>query len=216
MIRLGRGALVLAALLALTAGFVDAVGFLQLGGFFLSFMSGNTTRLGVALGSGLWVSAGFAALLIGLFVVGVIVASLIPESAPWRRSALLVGVAALLGLAAVFSDQSSWLAAGLAAAAMGALNIVFERDGEIAFGVTYMTGGLARMGIRIAGIIKGGPQWAFVPHLLLWLAMACGAILGCITQALLAGAAFWIAAGVCTGLAGLAGLLSSRDRAAQW
>lgn len=29
------------------AGFVDVVGFLTTGGFFVSFMSGNTTRLGI-------------------------------------------------------------------------------------------------------------------------------------------------------------------------
>jgi len=32
------------------AGFVDSVGFLSAGGYFVSFMSGNTTRLGVSLG----------------------------------------------------------------------------------------------------------------------------------------------------------------------
>ena len=37
----------LAIALAALAGFVDAVGFLTAGGYFASFMSGNTTRLGV-------------------------------------------------------------------------------------------------------------------------------------------------------------------------
>lgn len=39
----------LAAGLALLAGYVDAIGFLRLGGLFVSFMSGNSTRLAVAL-----------------------------------------------------------------------------------------------------------------------------------------------------------------------
>ncbi len=42
-----RFAIALAAL----AGYVDAVGYLSAGGYFVSFMSGNTTRLGVALGT---------------------------------------------------------------------------------------------------------------------------------------------------------------------
>ena len=35
--------------LSTLAGYVDATGFLMLGGFFVSFMSGNSTRLGVGL-----------------------------------------------------------------------------------------------------------------------------------------------------------------------
>ena len=35
--------------LAALAGFVDALAYISLGGFFASFMSGNTTRLGVGL-----------------------------------------------------------------------------------------------------------------------------------------------------------------------
>ncbi|QLQ13070.1 MAG: DUF1275 domain-containing protein [Brevundimonas sp.] len=80
MSRLGREALVLAACLALTAGFVDAVGFLELGGFFLSFMSGNTTRLGVGLAANEVTVLSRAGLLIGMFVAGVTLASLLPET----------------------------------------------------------------------------------------------------------------------------------------
>lgn len=39
----------LAVALAGLAGFVDAIRTISAGGFFVSFMSGNTTRLGVAL-----------------------------------------------------------------------------------------------------------------------------------------------------------------------
>ncbi len=38
-----------AAGLSALAGFVDAIGFIKLGGYFVSFMSGNSTRLAVAL-----------------------------------------------------------------------------------------------------------------------------------------------------------------------
>ena len=38
----------MAVLLAALAGYVDSIGFLQLGGLFVSFMSGNTTRMAAA------------------------------------------------------------------------------------------------------------------------------------------------------------------------
>ncbi|MET0229353.1 MAG: DUF1275 family protein, partial [Rhodanobacteraceae bacterium] len=38
-----------AAALSWNAGYVDAVGYLSLGGFFVSFMSGNSTQLGVGI-----------------------------------------------------------------------------------------------------------------------------------------------------------------------
>jgi len=51
MRRYDRPLIAAAVALAALAGFVDALGFLGLGGFFVSFMSGNTTRFGVAVGS---------------------------------------------------------------------------------------------------------------------------------------------------------------------
>ena len=39
----------IAAALAALAGYVDAVGFIASGGLFVSFMSGNSTRLGIGL-----------------------------------------------------------------------------------------------------------------------------------------------------------------------
>jgi len=39
----------LAAGIAASAGYVDAIGFVRLGGFFVAFMSGNSTRLAVGL-----------------------------------------------------------------------------------------------------------------------------------------------------------------------
>jgi hypothetical protein len=47
--------------LSALAGFVDALGFLELGGFFVSFMSGNTTRLGVGVAGAMpeaWIAGG--------------------------------------------------------------------------------------------------------------------------------------------------------------
>ena len=47
----------LACALSALAGYVDGIGFLHLGGLFVSFMSGNSTRMGVSLAEGQWLSA---------------------------------------------------------------------------------------------------------------------------------------------------------------
>ncbi len=68
---------VIAICLAALAGFVDALAFTSLGGFFASFMSGNSTRLGVGLGAGLPGDAAVAGGLVMSFVSGVIIASVV-------------------------------------------------------------------------------------------------------------------------------------------
>ena len=62
--------LVLAGLLAALAGMVDAIGYLHLGGLFISYMSGNSTQLAVAVGEGSYREAGTIAELIAIFVLG--------------------------------------------------------------------------------------------------------------------------------------------------
>src|SRR6202048_352862 len=65
-----RRNIALACALSALAGYVDAIGFLHLGGLFVSFMSGNSTRLGVSLAEGQWLSAAEAFGLGALVVTG--------------------------------------------------------------------------------------------------------------------------------------------------
>ena len=82
---LDRPAQALAASLSALAGFTDAVGFLGMGGFFVSFMSGNSTRVGVGLASE-GAAAAIAASLVAAFVAGVTSASLLARRAGrWRK-----------------------------------------------------------------------------------------------------------------------------------
>ena len=60
----------LACALSALAGYVDGIGFIHLGGLFVSFMSGNSTRMGVSLADGHWQDAAQALGLIALFVTG--------------------------------------------------------------------------------------------------------------------------------------------------
>jgi uncharacterized membrane protein YoaK (UPF0700 family) len=71
MMRYDRPVIGLAFCLSGLAGFVDALGFLSLGGFFVSFMSGNTTRFAIELAGRHAGGILLAVTILGLFVLGV-------------------------------------------------------------------------------------------------------------------------------------------------
>ena len=165
--------------LSALAGYVDAIGFIQLGGFFVSFMSGNSTRLGVGLMERSH-DAALAGGLIALFITGVIVGSLAGRCAKaHRRSVVLLLVAVLLSAAALAAAVGAIEVAIMAIVlAMGSENAVFEHDGELHIGLTYMTGTLVKFGQRVAAAIMGGPRFAWVPFGLLWAGLVAGAVAG--------------------------------------
>lgn len=116
----------------MAAGYVDAVGFMMTGGFFVSFMSGNSTRLAV----GLVENAAYAALALSLivaFVTGVSVGAFVGRTAKARRGvAVLMLVSFLLAAAATLASfGADRLAIPMLAMAMGAENTVFAEDGEV-------------------------------------------------------------------------------------
>jgi uncharacterized membrane protein YoaK (UPF0700 family) len=198
MHRYDRRLIAAAVGLAGLAGLVDALGFLSMGGFFVSFMSGNTTRLGTALASDLLADAARAARLIALFVAGVMAGTLVAYRYPrWRKPAVLAVVTGLLAIAALCHAAGADHAALLiTAAAMGVENGVFQRDGEVSVGLTYMTGTLVRFAQRAALALVGGGRWAWLPHLLLWLGFLGGAIGGTAVYRAIGLDGLWLAAGV--------------------
>ena len=178
-----RKGVMLAATLSALAGYVDAVGFMTLGGFFVSFMSGNSTRLGVGLSLGEWDQAAIAFGLIALFVVGVVMGATVARRfGEERRSAVLAAEAVLL-LTGAGLCTAGWREAGMVAVvlAMGVENAVFQRQGDVGVGLTYMTGTLVRMGQRIATALHGGARWDWVPFLMLWLGLAVGGAIGAVS-----------------------------------
>lgn len=175
------------------AGFVDAVAFVQLGGFFVSFMSGNSTRAGVGLAFGS-AHALLAAGLIVAFVCGVALGSITARLS--RRVHVRTSVVVLLLTLAAALSSAGWLTAGALglALAMGAMNAALEEGGQTRVGVTYMTGVLVKVGQRIAGIPFGESPWGWLPYLLFWAALAAGAALGAGLFRLIGTGALWVAA----------------------
>ena len=186
-----------AVCLAALAGFVDALAFTSLGGFFASFMSGNTTRLGVGLGAGIGGDALVAGALVMSFLGGVIVSSVLVRAAGERhKAAVMAVVTALLTLAAIVGTVTPGpLVLVLLAMAMGTENGVFNRDGEVTIGLTYMTGSLVKIGQKLAGTLMGDRErWSWVPYLALWLGFLAGAVSGAASQLRWGWEALWLAA----------------------
>jgi uncharacterized membrane protein YoaK (UPF0700 family) len=90
----------------------------------------------------------------------------------------------------------------LLAAAMGTENGVFNRDGEVTIGLTYMTGSLVRIGQKLAGALMGDPdRWGWVPYLALWLGFLAGVVSGAASHLRWGWDALWLAALIAAALA---------------
>jgi uncharacterized membrane protein YoaK (UPF0700 family) len=193
-----RKNILLACALSALAGYADGIGVLHLGGLFVSFMSGNSTRMSVSLAEGQWHSALEALGLIVLFVGGAAIGSLIVLGRSAHRQALLLFTEALLlaaaGIAHHFGQQAFAVAAIVLA--MGLENAVFQIDGGGGLGLTYVTGALVKVGQLLAAAITGGPRWGWLPNLLLWAALVVGGVAGALAYARFSLGAIWFAAAV--------------------
>ena len=184
------------------AGFVDAVGFLSASGYFVSFMSGNTTRLAVDLMTQPRLAI-VPAMLIAGFVLGVFSGAVLAARAGSRRKvAVLMLVTLLLVSAAVAQLAGAVIAMlGFLVLAMGALNNTFQRDGEVAIGLTYMTGALVRMAQGLAARAMGQREAPWRARLGLWAALALGAVAGALVAVTWPSVVLWLLAGGAAALA---------------
>jgi uncharacterized membrane protein YoaK (UPF0700 family) len=198
-----RRNIVLACALSALAGYVDGIGYLQLGGLFVSFMSGNSTRMGVAIAHAHWQTAAEALGLIVLFVTGAAVGSLIVLRAH-RQPLVLLAEALLLGAAALaYTLGQSSLAVAAIVLAMGLENAVFQIQGGAGLGLTYVTGALVKVGQLMAKALTGGRRWAWAPNLMLWAALVAGSVLGALAYTWINLAAIWFAAAAALALSGI-------------
>ncbi len=192
-----RRSIALACALSALAGYVDGIGFLHLGGLFVSFMSGNSTRMGVSLASGQWLPAAEALGLIVLFVIGAAFGSLIVLGRnAYCQCWLLSAEGGLLVVAALcYAFGLGNTAVGAIVLAMGLENAVFQIDGGAGLGLTYVTGALVKAGQQIAAALTGGPRFGWLPNLLLWAALVAGSLCGALAYHWINLAAIWFAAG---------------------
>jgi uncharacterized membrane protein YoaK (UPF0700 family) len=205
----------LACALSALAGYVDAIGFIHLGGLFVAFMSGNSTRMGVSLAEGQWWSAAKSLGLIALFVVGAAGGSLMVLGRGMNRQpGVLLAEALLLAAAALcYAIDLSNAAIAAMVLAMGLENAVFQIRGGAGLGLTYVTGALVKIGQLAAMALTGGPRWGWVPNLLLWAALVAGSFCGALAYGRINLAAIWFAAGAALALSAMVVFLTpSRGR----
>jgi uncharacterized membrane protein YoaK (UPF0700 family) len=200
-----RRNVIMACALSALAGYVDAVGFLHLAGLFVSFMSGNSTQMGVSLAEGQWLHAAKSFSLIVLFVTGAAAGSLIVLGRGVNRQPSLLLAEALLLAAAALAYTFGFSNAAIAAIvlAMGLENAVFQIEGGAGLGLTYVTGALVKVGQLLAAALTGGARWAFVPNLLLWAALVAGSSCGALAYHWINLAAIWFAAAAALALSAI-------------
>lgn len=203
MLKAGKRTVFLALCLSFLAGFLDALGFISLGGVFVSFMSGNSTRSAVGL-----VQEGLAGLIVpgGIilcFVLGVISGTLLGNTVPEKRVQRVLTMVSIALILAASIHNISGLAAAIIAFAMGASNTAFQRNGEVSIGVTYMTGTLVKMGQHIANALSGGPQYTWFRYFLLWASLVLGACSGALIYGWVGLAGIWVAALISVFLTGI-------------
>ncbi|MDP5228183.1 MULTISPECIES: YoaK family protein [Arthrobacter] len=183
--------------LSAVAGFIDAVAYIHLGGYFVSFMSGNTTRASSDLVHGSLTGAGLALGLIGFFSLGVVLSTLAFRNAGTRRlPAVLATTTALIALAALLPALSAGVVVPpLLAMAMGVVNTSYTRNGEVSIALTYMTGTLVKTGQHFAAALTGAePHGVWLRHFTLWSMIAAGAVVGAVSYSLTGLTSLWFAA----------------------
>lgn len=161
------------------AGCVDAIGWLRFDQLFVSFISGTSTMLGVALAEGQGGRAAALALVVGLFAVGALAGALLGALAgAWRGPAVLGLVASLLGAALLLPATGTPdlpPAAFAMVPAMGMLNTALPGVG----GITFVTGALSRAMEGLVLALRGRARHAaWLQQLACWAALAMGACLG--------------------------------------
>jgi uncharacterized membrane protein YoaK (UPF0700 family) len=170
-----------ACLLAIVAGYADAVGFLVFNAF-AGAMTGNTVLLGIALAGKQFAAAAQSAGIIAAFVVGVAASALLRRYIP---------LAALLGLEAAAIVAAALVmplvAAPVLAFAMGLQNAAMTHFAGTSLNTVFLTGNLQKLVETLlrrdaprAHSMSEGTAVALLSRM--WVAYLVGVVLGAAAQ----------------------------------
>jgi uncharacterized membrane protein YoaK (UPF0700 family) len=177
----GRIGLSLVAMLSVLAGMTDAIGFMASGDF-VSFMSGNTTRMAVAISTGDLGLTLRLVILVATFIVGNALGIIVSRLGRRRALPLLLSIAALLCAAAAWPFDAQLPALLAAIIAMGMLNAAVEEVNGLPVGLTYVTGALSRFGRGLGRWMLGERRSGWRVQLIPWTGMFAGAVLGAVLE----------------------------------
>ncbi|MBF6030923.1 DUF1275 domain-containing protein [Pseudomonas sp. P115] len=200
----GRVGLMLVASLSVLAGMTDAIGFMATGDF-VSFMSGNTTRLAVAISAADLGLTGRLLLLIATFVLGNALGVLVTRLGRRHALPLLLCIGALLCGGALLPATDALPALLAAIIAMGMLNAAVEEVNGLPVGLTYVTGALSRFGRGLGRWMLGERRNGWRVQLVPWAGMFVGAVIGALLEQQMGLQALWVS-GVLAGLLGVVSL----------
>ncbi len=180
-----RWQLAFGLLLTLLAGYIDAIGFIRLGGFYASFMSGNTTQIGVFAAQRLLDQIAKPLVLIAMFLLGSTLGSTFWILAParWKTPVVLgLETLALFGaLATGLWTPNAGLTSACMALAMGSQNAALGAVNGFRAGTTFVTGALFSFGQKLAAALtRAGTRFGWVGDATVWLALLGGALTGAV------------------------------------
>ncbi|WP_460135975.1 YoaK family protein [Pseudomonas sp. S1_E04] len=197
----GRVGLMLVASLSVLAGMTDAIGFMASGDF-VSFMSGNTTRLAVAISAGDLGLTGRLMLLVATFVAGNALGVVVSRFGRRHALPLLLCIATLLCAGALWPFDDMLPALLAAITAMGMLNAAVEEVNGLPVGLTYVTGALSRFGRGLGRWMLGERRYGWRVQLIPWGGMFVGAVIGAVLEEHMGLKALFVS-GILAGLLGL-------------
>jgi uncharacterized membrane protein YoaK (UPF0700 family) len=156
----------LAVELSAIAGFVDAVGYLTLHHVFTAHMTGNASKLGVALAHGKLLDAAPLALVPVVFVVAVAAGTIaVDYDRRWIAFALQCALVAVYmgyggtvvhdGVGPAKSAAPFYVLLCLATAALGLQTALVTRVDDATVRTTYISGMLTRLGQTVSRRLRG-------------------------------------------------------------
>lgn len=169
-----------ASIATASAGFLDAIGYQQLNHLYVSFMSGNSTHLGMSFALGKWSDVMQAFYVISSFVAGSAIGTLMSGALERPLLALVLSEITLCCVSAFLAAIGFGTPALLLIAlTMGMQNVMHQNVSGTDVGKGFITGALFGFGQAIAHAFKNSVSWSHARvHGCSWMSFIAGVIGG--------------------------------------